>query len=76
MAIEKTFQVEGMDCPSCEYRLSKALRNLEGVTKADANSRTGEVRVTFDTERAPEAALGERIETAGFRVTGSEEATS
>lgn len=76
MAIDKTFQVEGMDCLSCEYRLSKALRNLEGVTGVEANSRTGQVRVTFDAERAPEAALGERIEVAGFRVTGSEEATS
>jgi len=76
MAIETTFQVEGMDCPSCEHRLSKALRKLEGVTKAEANSRTGEVRVTFDQGRAPEAVLGERIEAAGFRVTGSEEATS
>lgn len=76
MAIEKTFQVEGMDCPSCEHRLSKALRNLEGVTGAEANSRTGRVRVTFDTKRAPEAVPGERIEAAGFRVTGSPEATS
>lgn len=76
MAIEKTFQVEGMDCPSCEHRLSKALRNLEGVTSAEANSRTGRVRVTFDAERAPEAALGERVEAAGFRTTGSKEATS
>lgn len=76
MTVEKTFQVEGMDCPSCEYRLSKALRNLEGVTKADANSRTGRVRVIFDVERTPEEALAERMEQAGFRVSGRQEATS
>lgn len=76
MAVEKTFRVEGMDCVSCEHRLGKALRNLEGVIKADANSRTGQVQVTFDESKATQAVLATRIEQAGFRVAGRQEATS
>lgn len=76
MAVEKTFRVEGMDCVSCEYRLGKALRGLEGVIKADANSRTGQVQVTFDESKTPEAMLATRIEQAGFTVAGAQEATS
>lgn len=76
MASETTLKVEGMDCRGCENRLGQALRRLQGVTKADANSRTGEVRVTFDASRIPEAVLVDRIEQAGFRVAGSAEARS
>lgn len=69
---ESTFQVDGMDCPSCEHRLGKALRNLDGVARAAANSRTGEVQVTFEGAPVPEALLVERIEQVGFRVAGRE----
>ena len=76
MAVEKTFEVEGMDCPGCEHRLGKALRNLEGVIKADANSRTGQVQVTFEESKIPQAVLATRIEQAGFTVAGAEETMS
>ena len=65
-------QVTGMDCAVCERRLQTVLGRLDGV---------GQVRVRFDAARTDAAALTrgatERIEQAGFDVTGtSEEATS
>ncbi len=73
-------QVEGMTCTGCEERIGKVLGRLEGVREARADHRTGQVRVTFDAARVasgPLAALaGERIERAGYRVTGPQESRS
>ncbi len=74
-------QVTGMDCAVCERRLQTVLGRLDGVGQVDADHSIGQVRVRFDAARTNAAALTrratERIEQAGFDVTGtSEEATS
>lgn len=79
-----TLQVEGMDCGACERRLQAVLGRLDGVGAVDADHATGRVRVRFDPSRAGAGALvaaaRERIEQAGFTVTGQpqpeEETTS
>ena len=75
-------QVEGMDCGACERRMATVLGRLDGVGRVDADHATGQVRVRFDAGRVNAGALAaraaERIEQAGFAVTGSgrEQATS
>lgn len=65
-----TLQVKGIDCTGCEQRLGVALHRLEGVYEAAADHRTGRVRVRFDPAATDQAALVERIVTAGYEVVG------
>ncbi len=76
-------QVGGMDCGACERRLQTVLGRLDGVAGVAADHATGRVEVRFDPARVSAEALGqaaaERIEQAGFTVTGrhhQQEATS
>jgi copper chaperone CopZ len=67
-------QVQGMDCGACERRLETVLGRLDGVGEAEADHVTGRVRLRFDQSRIGASALttaaAERIEQAGFTVTG------
>lgn len=67
-------QVHGMDCGACERRLRTVPDRLDGVGQVDADHTTGRVRVRFDPSRVAADALArvasERIEQAGFSVTG------
>ena len=67
-------QVEGMDCSACGRRLQAVLGRLDGVGAVEADHVTGRVRVRFDPSRVEAGALAsaarERIELAGFTVTG------
>lgn len=43
-----TLNVKGMHCPSCEILLKDSLEELEGVSNAKADSKSGIVEVDFD----------------------------
>ena len=43
-----TLNVKGMHCPSCEMLLTDSLEELEGVSNAKADSKSGIVEVDFD----------------------------
>lgn len=66
VAVERTLQVEGMDCAGCANRLGVALGRLEGVVRAKADHEAGRVAVRFDPERVSEERIKERIRSAGF----------
>lgn len=66
MAVERTLEVEGMDCAGCANRLGVALGRLEGVVRAKADHEAGRVAVRFDPERVSEERIKERIRSAGF----------
>lgn len=74
-----TLQVEGMDCGACERRLQTVLGRLDGVGAVNADHTTGRVLVRFDPSRVAAGALAsavrERIEQAGFTVTGQAQPT-
>jgi copper chaperone CopZ len=69
--------VDGMDCGACERRLATVLGRLDGVGHVSADHRAGEVRVRFDGARVSADALAsqasDRIELAGFTVTGHDQ---
>ncbi len=69
-----TLRVEGMDCGACERRLQSVLGRTDGVTAVDADHARGEVRLRFAAGRVDAETLAalaaERIEQAGFTVTG------
>lgn len=73
MATTVNLQVEGMDCTNCEQRLGTALRRVDGVSEAAADHRSGDVTVRFDPAVTTQQAVVERVETAGYTVTGTGE---
>lgn len=76
MSTTVTLRVEGMDCGACERRLGTVLGRLDGVGHVDADHTSGVVRLRFDaahtTADALARAAAERVERAGFTVTGTE----
>ncbi|UGY91264.1 heavy-metal-associated domain-containing protein [Streptomyces gobiensis] len=68
--------VQGMTCTGCEERIGKVLSRLEGVRETSADHRSGNVRVAFDPGQVTPDMLAERIEQAGYQVTGREQSAS
>ncbi|GGM62738.1 hypothetical protein GCM10012275_36840 [Longimycelium tulufanense] len=69
MADERVFTVHGMSCTGCADRIEGVLQRLEGVTRVNADHRSGVVRVRFNEQQVSENDLVERIESAGYQVT-------
>ena len=63
---EKTFQVEGMTCGSCELTVREEVEELEFVESAQADRTTG--RVVVRGEQINEQAVREAITAAGYEV--------
>jgi copper chaperone len=68
MATDETLQVQDMACPGCENRLKTVLGRAEGVVRASADHRTGQVQVRYDPERVSADEVRERIRSAGYRI--------
>ena len=68
---ERTLQVSGMTCGSCEASIARVLNAINGVDSVHASAETGEVVVELG-EDVPVQMLRAAIEGAGFSVeTGS-----
>ncbi len=63
----KTFTVRGFHCTGCSDNLGKALSNLDGVIRAQADYENGHVEVRFDPDRVTEDDVRERIRATGFQ---------
>jgi len=57
--------IEGMSCGHCEQTVEEALRDVSGVTDANADHETGQASVDGDTDRT---ALVQAVEEAGYTV--------
>jgi uncharacterized protein len=60
--------VDGMSCSSCEQRIEKALRALEGVYKASASASLSEVMVYYDARSVTRQMMVGAISDAGYAV--------
>ncbi|WP_132058066.1 heavy-metal-associated domain-containing protein [Halorussus amylolyticus] len=58
--------VEGMSCGGCEETVENALRDVPGVTDAEADNETDTVTIEGD---APDADLVAAVEDAGYQAT-------
>lgn len=63
----KTVPVTGMACTGCEQNVENALKELGGVTRADADHEGGTVEVVVDDDY-DDAELHGAIEQAGYDV--------
>ena len=64
----RTFTVEGMHCNHCKNRVEEVINDMKGLA-GKADLKTGELTVSFADE-VEDARIIERIEAAGYTVTG------
>ncbi len=64
---QTTIQITGMTCAACATRIEKGLNRLEGV-QAGVNLALERASVTFDTDKADEEKLEQKIEALGYGV--------
>ena len=67
--LEKCVKVEGMMCPHCEARVKKALESLPGVTEANADHKTGNVKIRMSGPVATEE-IRKAIEDQDYKFLG------
>lgn len=63
-------RVHGMTCPACEQRIERALAQIDGVVRSNADHRAAQVRIVFDPRRTSAETLQARITQAGYEVMG------
>lgn len=63
--MRKRFDITGMSCAACSARVEKAVRQLEGIKKADVNLLTNSMEVEFDAPLTVERIIAE-VEKAGY----------
>ena len=66
-----TFQVIGdqrLHCESCENRITRLLKGVEGVGQVRAQARNQRIEVLFDDAVLDAAAIAERLSAAGYQT--------
>ncbi|MBP1986096.1 heavy-metal-associated domain-containing protein [Halolamina salifodinae] len=63
----KTISVTGMSCNGCEQNVKNALRNLEGVTRVEADHEANTVELAAEDDVADDD-VEAAIEDAGYDV--------
>ncbi|WP_042661828.1 heavy-metal-associated domain-containing protein [Haloferax sp. ATB1] len=63
----KTLSVTGMSCNGCEQNVETALRNLDGVTRVDADHEADTVDVVIE-DGVSDDDVNAAIEQAGYDV--------
>jgi copper chaperone len=61
-----TIKIGGMSCDGCAKSVTRALKALPGVGKADVSLGRAEASIAFDPEKVAKPALVQAIEDAGF----------
>lgn len=65
--MEKIIKVNGMHCKSCEMLLSDSISEINGIEKVSADSKKGEIKVTYKSETIL-TEVKKTIEKEGYRV--------
>lgn len=66
--VRKVLQVDGMTCVSCEMRIEKALRKLDGIIKVEAMYSSSNVYVTYDANIVGLDSIIRTIEQLDYKV--------
>lgn len=65
---KKTYQVEGMTCPTCVIMIEKALKKTKGIDGYEVLYNSGRVKVTYDEDVISSEDIRATIEQLGYRV--------
>ena len=71
-----SFPIEGMTCASCVNRITRYLRNVEGVEEAHVNLAAESATVAFDPTRVDVSELAAAVEAAGYVARIEQAATA
>lgn len=66
--VNRTFQVKGMTCPSCELKIENILKKMEGVKSVKASLAKSTVAVDFDAALMEPEKLTAAIQKLGYEV--------
>ena len=61
--------IEGMTCASCVEHVEKALRQIDGVHRANVNFATEKARLTLDSSRVNNDAIIRGVDKAGYHAS-------
>lgn len=64
-----SFDVPGMTCASCPYKVKKTLQRIDGVTEADSAFETMSATATFDPAKTSIDVMLEALNTLGYPST-------
>jgi Cu+-exporting ATPase len=67
--MEKTFNVKGMHCKSCEMLVKDSVTELDGVNKVDVSLIKNTVTVDYDEKKLKDIAIKKAIESEGYKVS-------
>lgn len=67
MVQRRSIEVTGMSCNGCERNVEKALKNVGGVRRAEADHEAGAVEVVVEDD-VSDNDLGTAIHDAGYEV--------
>ena len=68
MAESRVLRVPDMSCGHCELSVQEALDELDGVKRANADHKKGEVELTYDADRVTDEDLQRAIDKAGYTL--------
>lgn len=60
--------IEGMSCVSCAQSITKALKDVKGVSTAKVNFATSQAQIVYDDEMIPEQALLDAVHRSGYHA--------
>jgi copper chaperone CopZ len=64
----KTFVISGMHCPSCSKLIEMELGDLEGVSEATVDHRSGIAEVSYDDALVGPDVIADAVARAGYLV--------
>ncbi|MEG1616556.1 MAG: heavy metal translocating P-type ATPase [Bacteroidales bacterium] len=66
--MRKRFDIEGMHCASCAYRLQKHLRKLDGIREANVNLASESILLDYDPEKITLRTLTSEVQEMGYKL--------
>ncbi len=64
----KVLKIDGMSCGHCKQAVTTALKEVAGVAAVEVDLEGGKATVSYDPDKATEAAMKEAVEEAGYEV--------
>ena len=73
---ELNVQVKGMTCESCNLHVENEVAQLPGYIDANADYKTGNVTVKYDTSKSTEEEVIQAINNTGYKIVNSQKAAN
>lgn len=70
---KKTLKLKGMTCSSCEARIEKSLKKMEGIIEIKAVFHESKAYIDYDTDKIKLNQIIKNIENLGYQVNDEEE---